>query len=80
MSNQIETRLRLGATQINVHRVNGESAWMDAVDARRTAQRLPDEWSLTPFTAEQQAAALQDTPREDRAKLVPSETAGPFNV
>lgn len=58
----VETRSYHGRTQTKIHRINGESVWQDAVDARRTVQRLPEEWSFSPFSAAQQKAAQKDVP------------------
>lgn len=75
----VETRHIAGRSQTKIHRVNGEEAWQDAIDARRTVRNHPDEWSFTPFSAAQQQEALKDTPLTDRRLTVPSEFDGPYS-
>lgn len=70
-----ETRRDRGRTQTKIHRINGEESWQDSVDARRTVQRLPEEWSFTPFSEAKQKEARKEMP----LTAVPSEGHGPFN-
>ncbi|MDW9582501.1 hypothetical protein GOB17_23055 [Sinorhizobium meliloti] len=72
-----ETRTYLGRSQAKIHRINGEESWQDSVDARRTVQRLPEEWSFTPFSEAKQKEARKEMPLTDRAQAVPSEGHGP---
>lgn len=62
MHPNVEDRRRLGSTQYKIHRINGESVWQDAVDARHTVRNHPEEWSFTPFSADDQKAAQKDIP------------------
>ncbi|WP_412063755.1 hypothetical protein [Rhizobium sp. SYY.PMSO] len=64
--------------KVTIHRVNGESATMYAIDARQAVRDHPKEWSYTPFSDEQQKAAQQDSSIVPRP-IVPSEHRGPFN-
>jgi len=59
---EVETRHHRGVTQHLIHRINGESAWLDSADARRTVNDHSDEWAFRPFSAAQQKAAQRDMP------------------
>lgn len=60
MSDHVKTRLRVGNTQVELHRINGETAWLDTIDARKTVRDHPEEWGYQPFSADQQKAARRD--------------------
>lgn len=62
MTHSVESRDHHGKTQIKIHRINGESSWQDAVDARHTVREHPEEWSFTRFSAAEQRAAQKDIP------------------
>ncbi|MHC2298220.1 hypothetical protein [Rhizobium mongolense] len=57
-----ESRRHAGRTQILLHRINGESAWQDSIDARHTVRNHQDEWSFTPWPADVQKKAQRDIP------------------
>ncbi len=63
--------------KVTIHRVNGETAEMYAIDARQAVRDHPSEWSYTPFSDERQKAAQADASIIPRP-VVPSETSGPF--
>lgn len=58
-----KSRRTAGVTEFECHRVNGESAWIGAVDARHAIRNHPDEWAFEPFSTAQQRAAQADMPR-----------------
>lgn len=62
MNSGENVRTYQGRTQIQIHRVNGESSWQDGMDARRVVRDHPNEWSLTPFSTAEQKAALKHMP------------------
>lgn len=43
-----------------IHRINGEIATMDTLSARETVRNHPEEWSVEPFSAEEQKKARKD--------------------
>ena len=51
-----------------IYRKNGETAEMDAVDARRTVQTHPDDWALTAW------------PKAEKAKPAELPSAKPFEA
>lgn len=46
--------------RLRMHRINGESIEVPSVDAHEATRNHPNEWSLTPFSAEQ-IRAYQDS-------------------
>lgn len=46
--------------KVAIHRVNGEVATMDAIDARQAVRNHPAEWAYEPFSAEARKTALND--------------------
>lgn len=62
--NGTETRRRAGITEILVHRVNGESAWQSAYDARQAVRNHSDEWAFTPWPADDVKKAQVDMPAD----------------
>lgn len=57
-----ETRRHAGRTLVTLHRINGESAEMDAYDARQTVRNHPDEWSFATWPADVQKKVQRDMP------------------
>lgn len=44
-------------TKVKIHRITGETAEMDAIDARQAVRSHPNEWATEPFSTEQQQKA-----------------------
>jgi hypothetical protein len=53
-------------TQVQIHRINGETARPDSHSAREAVLNHPDEWSFTPFSAAEQRAAQRDIPLDSK--------------
>ncbi|KQT96967.1 hypothetical protein [Rhizobium sp. Leaf453] len=71
-------RQHQGYSQYEIHRINGESVWQAAIDARRCVREHPGEWAFQPWPEDVQKKAREDMPLSDMSKLVPSNGSGPF--
>jgi|GEM_PF-2996544 len=61
--------------KMKLHHIDGSTADIDAIDARRTLRDHPSEWSTTPFPDEVQKKA-QEAAKEKRRAILQLKASG----
>jgi hypothetical protein len=61
--------------KMKLHHIDGSTADIDAIDARRTLRDHPSEWSTSPFPAEVQEKA-REAAKERRLTVLKIKTSG----
>ena len=60
--------------KMKLHHIEGSTAEIDAIDARRTLRDHPSEWATSPFPAEVQKKA-QEAAKEKRVAILKIKTS-----
>lgn len=61
--------------KMKLHHIDGSTADIDAIDARRTLRDHPSEWSTSPFPADVQEKA-REAAKEKRLTILKIKTSG----
>jgi len=66
--------------KMKIYRNNGESAEMDAIDARHAVQAHPNEWATSPWPKSEKASKPADPPKSEKAFEAKHRGGGSYSV